>query len=381
MTRPTAAVLTPRGRGAVASIRVCADRLCDFPLDELFLAANQKPLSEQPVGRVVFGRWGRDPGEEVVLCRTAETTVEIHCHGGDAAAGRILTDLQRAGCRIVAWQEQETAHACLFATECHAALANAPTLRTANHLLEQCSGTLGAALQKLQYDIGTVPDGAGDALAAIDALLIWASFGLHLTVPWKVVILGRPNVGKSSLLNALAGFTRAIVFDQPGTTRDVVATETAFQGWPVRLIDTAGIRETSCALEAEGIDLGQSAAAIADCRLVVIDASQPLLPEDFELLAASPGALVIAHKADLPDVWQNRIPAGALRVSSLTGTGIETLIKRIVETLVPDVPPAGTAIPVTRRQVELLRRGRAFLVEGNRGGFRQTVAEIVSATQ
>ena len=375
---PMAAVMTPRGRGAVASIRVHGGAARFDQIDgALFCAANQKSLAEQPVGRIVFARWGSEPVEDVVLCRRSEATIDIHCHGGDAAVRRILSDIARAGCQIVSWQELVTADACLFATECHEALANAPTLRTANLLFDQSAGTLRRAIKQLQTCLATEPRATSDSLSQIDALLAWADFGRHLTVPWKVVILGRPNVGKSSLLNALAGYARAIVFDQPGTTRDLVTAETAFDGWPVRLVDTAGIRQAECALESAGIARARDEAASADCRLVVVDTSQPPRPADFELLAVWPGAIAVAHKADCPDAWHDRLPRGAVRVSSLTGIGIDALIERIAATLVPCVPAAGTAIPVTARQAELLDRARQALVEADQDGWHKAISQLL----
>jgi len=373
-----AAVMTPRGRGAVASIRVRGDcSLFERDGAALFRSANGKPLAAQPPGRVVFGRWGSAPGEEVVACRPDQATVDIHCHGGDAAIGRILQDLERIGFLTVPWQELLVAEACLFATECREALANALTLRTANILLAQNSGTLRAAIEDVQKYLLAEQGEAAEGLARIDALLEWAEFGRHLTIPWNVVILGRPNVGKSSLLNALAGFARAIVFDQPGTTRDLVTAETAFQGWPVRLVDTAGIRDAADALESAGIALARREAASADCRLIVVDTSRPPEPEDLELLTAWPWAIVVAHKSDLPDVWQDRLPEGALRVSSLAGTGVENLIEAIAEQLVRREPPDGTAIPVAARQVALLAQARQALLAGDRDGCRTAISQIL----
>ncbi len=198
------------------------------------------------------------------------------------------------------------------------------------------------------------------ALSRLDALLEWAEFGLHLTSPWKVVIVGRPNVGKSSLLNALAGFSRSIVYDQPGTTRDLVTAEIALRGWPVQLVDTAGLRDSTCALESAGIGLAREQFAQADCRLIVVDTSQAPEPEDFELLAAWPKAIVVAHKADLADVWGDPHCARSHgRFLRLQAAESEALADLIAGSLVPRVPESGTPIPVTCRQVELLQRARA----------------------
>lgn len=378
--RPLAALCTPRGRAAVASIRLHGGcDLLDQPGRELFFAANGKPLHEQAPRRIVFGHWGRGLREEVVVCRRDDRTTDIHCHGGDAAVRKVVADLERAGCQIVAWQDLATAVSGLFAAECLEALTRAPTLRTANLLLEQYSGVLHDALESLRSCLEQTDPDTAAALSQLDALLEWAEFGLHLTAPWKVVIVGRPNVGKSSLLNVLAGFARSIVFDQPGTTRDIVTAEIALRGWPIQLADTAGLRNSDCALESAGIGLAREQMALADCRLIVVDTSQPPEPEEFELRGAWPNALVVAHKADLADVWGNRIPAPAWRVSSLTGSGVEALAEAIAESLVARIPEPGTPIPVTGRQVELLHRAKAALAEGDTAACRAAIDGILAS--
>ena len=448
-TPPTAAVLTPVGRGAVATIRVVGDlSQLDDAAVPLFRAANGRALSQQELRRIAFGRWGREDAEEIVVSRLSDETLELHCHGGDAAVRRILDDLQRAGCAVMSCQSQRASRGESFDAECLDALSRATTWRTAEILLEQSNGLLRAALERLRNSCPLSPRlggegarvrgpngedtinsssgsplespphpnplphkaggegtgerqsrtagtgeeshshplptcvssddraGRGDRMAELNALLAWADFGLHLTRPWSVVLTGRPNVGKSSLINRLLGYERAIVFDQPGTTRDVVTGETAFDGWPVLLADTAGLRDATEELEAAGIALARQRLATADLRVVLIDLGEPPTPDDERLLAEWPDAIVVAHKCDRPDRWLGQLVANALRVSSSTGEGIDELQRRLVERLVPRVPAPGTAIPISVRQVELLRAARAALAVGDEKAFRVSVASL-----
>ena len=111
------------------------------------------------------------------------------------------------------------------------------------------------------------------AAKIVDQILEYRDVGLHLTMPWRVVIAGPPNVGKSSLMNAIAGYQRAIVSPLPGTTRDVVTITTAINGWPVQIADTAGLRDTVDELESAGIALAGAVVEQADLVIVVSDAS------------------------------------------------------------------------------------------------------------
>ncbi|NOX54055.1 MAG: GTP-binding protein [Planctomycetes bacterium] len=218
----------------------------------------------------------------------------------------------------------------------------------------------------------------------LDDLLRWADFGRHLTEPWSVVLVGRPNVGKSSLINALLGYTRAIVYDQPGTTRDVVSAETAFEGWPLRLSDTAGFRNLTKAsgsaaeLERAGIRRAQEQLRRADCRLLLIDVSQPATEVDRELLDRWPDAIVVAHKADLPLGWDEPLPQGAVRVSSVTGEGLGELIDRIVTQLIPELPSSETPFPITPRQIDCLRRAEKAAGDGDLERCRRCLDECLN---
>ena len=381
----TASLLTPPGRGAVAVIRVHDSALsapsppdpspAALAVDASFVAVNGRPLLEQAINRLCYGHWETDNSrEDVVVCRADDSTIEISCHGGRAAVTRILDSLKRAGASTEDWQTQQAAVTSLFQAELADALSLATTARTAAILADQASETLNHALNAL---LPLAPDQLADEL---DELLARSQFGLHLTQPWRVVLAGRPNVGKSTLINSLLGYTRAIVFDQPGTTRDVVTGQTAFDGWPFQLADTAGIRNTTDQLEQAGIDRARRTVDNADLVCLLLDTSQPATIEDHQLLAEfhpaethrpdnaavpPPPPIIVAHKTDLPDRWTEPQPDDALRVSSTTGDGIEQLIQRIVQTLILSVPAAGIAVPVSRRQIQWLEQARAALAAGD----------------
>src|SRR5207244_3542080 len=151
----------------------------------------------------------------------------------------------------------------------------------------------------------------------------FAPVGRHLVEPWKVVVAGAPNVGKSSLVNALAGYQRAVVSEVAGTTRDAVSVQLAFDGWPVELTDTAGLRDAE-GLEAEGIERARRVLAEADLVLWVVDGAEEWLefPEDSleeKLGLPRVGYLLVVNKIDVKhEAWINAVP-GLHHVSAATG--------------------------------------------------------------
>ena len=360
-TTPTASLITPIGRGAVATIMVRGAASLFDAVPPLFAAANGKSVALQPVNRVCFGRWGTDTAEteDVVICRVSEQTTEIHCHGGTAAAERIQRDLAERGVPAVDWEQQLAIDgASTVEIEIMRALTRSTTPRTAKILLEQ------QAL--LVPELRSLPELQADELKSrLDRLLHWSRFGLKLTEPWQVVLCGLPNVGKSSLINALLGYTRSIVFDQPRTTRDVLTAEAAFDGWPVELSDTAGLREQGDVIESIGVERARHRLENADLSIVVIDRSNAPEGEVLHLINANPDALLVANKCDLGDAWGQSLPGEAIVVSSLRGDGVETLASHIANRLVPIAPPAGTPLPVTQRQVDLLRDAREAVDRGD----------------
>jgi tRNA modification GTPase len=345
--------LTPPGRGAVASLRIEGSAGVDL-LAGLFsaghpLAGRDRPLAEIPLRQIVVGRLG---GEEVVLSRISEEVIEIHCHGGSAAVARLEDLLVECGCCKVSWQDWiARQEADPLAAAARLALAEARTTRTAAILLDQYNGALRTAFEQIE-----TARQAGDSAAArrqIDALLAHAATGLHLTRPWQVVVAGRPNVGKSSLINAIAGYQRAIVHNLPGTTRDIVSLQTALDGWPVEISDTAGLRESDDPIEQAGIELALDRIATADLAVLVFDSSLPWTEANQALVDAHPAALLVDNKSDLPPAPGPR-PA-ALLVSSAASAGVDELCQEIAWRLVPHPPPSGAAVPFLSEHIEQIR--------------------------
>lgn len=345
----TVALLTPPGRGAVATIRVTGD-VSQFLWESIpFQAANGKNLLDQPLGRIVFGHWGRTAAEDVVVCRTSVDELEIHCHGGVSAAQRIMDDLNATPIPTVDWQTQATVRCGVLVGDCRWALSQATTLRTAEILLDQEIAWRQFAARTAEFARQLDWDKLRNE---IDSALSWAQLGRHLVEPFQVVLTGPPNVGKSALMNALVGYQRAVVFDQPGTTRDVVTAETAFDGWPVRLIDTAGLRDEATGLEAAGIELARQQLTQADLLLRVFDVSGSETPQ------VDPQSVIVANKVDLVRDQARGQQSNTVTVSAITGVGIDTLIATIVGRLVPRNPDVGTLVPFNERQRGWLSRLR-----------------------
>lgn len=373
-----ASVLTPPGRGAVAVVSAGGERAI-AAVDAHFTAANGRPIAEQTIERIVFGHWQDDGGhqEEAVVCRTSANEIEVHCHGGPVAVQRVTQHFAEAGCRIIPWQEWiEKNTPDPITAEALVALAAATTLKTSALLLQQHGGVLKSELQRIQQLIEL--NQQAEAQERVSKLLQRVPFGLHLIKPWRVVIAGRPNVGKSSLINALAGFERAIVYDQPGTTRDVVSTVTALDGWPVALSDVAGLRETGEPLEAAGIAKAREAIAAADLVLWVVEvggASEAEINREINELVGqrlTSAALMVLNKCDRLDEStqatrhgftqaQMKMSGPELLISALTGEGLPRLMDAIVGYLIPEVPKPDDPVPFTQRQADGLARLAAEL--------------------
>jgi tRNA modification GTPase len=350
-------LLTPPGSGAIATVEVSGPRAWDVART-LFRPAG-RPLPETPeLHRFSFGTLGEGTGDEVILVVTAVdslpsgdgslspgeprpqgsgSTVEVHCHGGRQVVRWVIEQFVSLGC-----VESKPTAGDPGAFEL---LQHAPTLRTAGILLDQLHGVFDLTVRRIL---------ASPALVGLDELARFAPIGRHLVEPWKVVVAGAPNVGKSSLVNALAGYQRAVVSEVAGTTRDAVGVQLALDGWPVELIDTAGLRDAE-GLEAEGIARAKRVLSEADLVLWVMDGSEHPVTD----VRDSPGLLVVWNKSDL-----SHSERPGLNVSAKTGSGIPALTSEIVRLLVSDPPSPGAAVPYSSQLADRVQAAQSALTAG-----------------
>jgi tRNA modification GTPase len=402
-----AAIATAPGTGAVGVVRVSGPRSYDVA-DAVFEPLSGKRPSAVGPGRVLFGRVvaGAEVVDEALLLTfraprsyTGQDVVEVQTHGGPAVLRRVLELCLEAGARA-AGPGEFTLRAFLNGrmdlaqAEAVLDLVNASSEAARRNAAGGLTGALSRRIGEVQTDVTAayaelqagfdypeegVPEARLQeplrrALRRVDELLATAEAGRLTREGARLALLGRPNAGKSSLLNALLGYQRSLVSDVPGTTRDYLEAQLVIAGVPVTLVDTAGIRDAADALEASGVVMAREMAERADLRVLVLDASAPLGSEDLELLrafaAGTPDAgraraVVVASKADLPPAWGPAdlpLPDGvpAVAASAVTGQGLEELRATLGDQLVGDA--AGAELWVGNdRHVEALRRARAAI--------------------
>lgn len=377
-------LLTPKGRGAIATIALTGKGALGA-LCRRFKPATGRELTAHSAGRAAYGRFHSTAtsNEDIVIGICADNDVEIHCHGGDAAAGAICEALVADGGKVVSaadWVKR--AENDEIAADALLALGDVRTERAAGILLDQYRG----ALRQRFTEIGRFLE-VGELTTAgieIDKLLQKADFGLHLTQPWKVVLAGRPNVGKSSLMNALLGYERSIVWWEPGTTRDALTATTAIDGWWVELCDVAGLRQTSERLEATGVARAERQLAHAELVIFVCDVTEAWDEEFYQdctqqlnVAGVHRRVMIVHNKCDLL-VQPNRGRPAGVATSALKGEGLVQLCKEIVKTLIPSIPDAGEAVPFTSLQVDSLQTASTDLRRGNVAAAQLSIKKMIS---
>lgn len=334
--------LTGHGRGAICVLGLSGEAVFDA-LSAKFQPVNKKPPVRQSFRKPIYGHWGV---EDVIVRIHDTSSAEIHCHGGDFAKQKIIQDLQALGFILTTPPSSSEVQSTTVAA--HIALAKATTRKTAAILMWQTEGVLDRAFLDIESAIDHKE--FDQAKRQINQLKDWSSLGQHLTHPWKIAVAGAPNAGKSSLINRMVGYGRSIVFDQPGTTRDLVTVETAIDGWPVQLIDTAGLRESSDPIEQQGVALSEQAVSQADLLIEVIDSTNPVACFESK---ANLNHLVVLNKCDVVHCeWEN----AQVTLSAVTGEGLDRLLLEVSSRLVSEMPPDRTPVPFTPSHFERLQR-------------------------
>lgn len=372
-----AALATASGRSALAVVRisgrdafVAARRILGWAADAPTPArqAILAPFHEADGTPIDRGLVTFFPGP---ASYTGEDLVEFSCHGGQLVPGQLLAALFAAGARL-ATPGEFTRRAVLngkidlIQAEAIGDLVDATTRAQGRGALRQLDGGLSARLNDLRqqlvdllallsYDIdfpeeddgpvdrGTIQARLGSARAGIEALLGTAHLGERVRRGALVVLAGRPNAGKSSLFNALLRVERALVTEVPGTTRDTIEADLDLDGWPVRLADTAGLRDSTDRIERLGIAVSRKYLAAADLTLLCVEAGRRLDDEEASLAAGS-STLVVRTKADLHPA------ADGLLVSATTGAGLPALVRAVVDRLFGEVERFADLEPMLTRE-------------------------------
>jgi tRNA modification GTPase len=403
------AIATPPGRGGLGVVRLSGPDAARVARE---ISDVREPLAARhaTLATVEGATGARD---QAVLTYfpaphsyTTEDVVEISAHGSPLLLRSIVGACLERGARL-AEPGEFTLRAFLggridlVQAEAVRDLVDAVTPLQARAAFDQLEGTLTQALSAIDaslFDLTTRleasldfpdegyhfvdPDGAAREIEALEVaiatILRDARRGRLVREGAHVVIAGRPNAGKSSLFNALAGAGRAIVTEVPGTTRDLLTETVEIEGIPVTLVDTAGVRATAAdAVEAEGIARAHAARSVAELLVVVLDRSRPLNAEDRALLeeADRTRSVIVANKADLDAAWDPVESAPrALAACAVSGAGLDD-VRRAMGRALSDGEPRRDAPAITNvRHVELLNRAGRALARGA-GAARERAPE------
>lgn len=337
--------------------------------------------------RVYYATWSAASdstgAEQVVICRSSELQVEVHCHGGKAICEALLQAMVDGGAKRISAQDWPSDLAGSPRVQAERALQEAPTDLAASVLLDQLNGALCAALEGLEESLksASVAQPTADQepiLREVDSLLAAGEFGQHLCRGWRIVLAGPPNVGKSSLINALVGQEKLIVHDQPGTTRDWTESGAVIGGWPVQLTDTAGIRRSEDEIETAGVIKAKELVHSSDLLVLVVDATQGWQPIHDELASVDVRRLICWNKMDRAQVEPKSTDRGlpSTLASCVGQPGIRELLISIEQQLFADAPSPGSAVPFNAEQMSGLALVRTFAERGDYSKARDCIAGL-----
>lgn len=383
-----AAISTPPGRGGIGIVRLSGPHALSIA-QKLIRARGPLEHARVRLAEIPDPETGHTIDEAVVTyfarphSYTGEDLVEVAAHGSPVILEMLVRLALRGGARLARpgeFTERAFLGGRLDLTQAEAVrdLIEAQTLYQARVAAEQMGGALSRRVQPAKQelvelialleagidfaedDVAVTPN--EDIVLRIDAvsaalgeLARSFEYGRMVQQGLRLAIVGRPNVGKSSLFNRLLEKERAIVTAVPGTTRDVVTERLSLGGIPVDLVDTAGLRETMDEAEAIGVRKAREVLADADVVLVMLEAAVPLREDERQLMASLEGrrALVVRNKCDLPGAeGDDGVPLPSLRVSALTGEGLQSLREALAETVRNPAGEGESGILTSLRQFE-----------------------------
>ncbi|HLA49909.1 MAG TPA: tRNA uridine-5-carboxymethylaminomethyl(34) synthesis GTPase MnmE [Thermodesulfovibrionia bacterium] len=432
-----AAISTPLGHSGIGIVKISGKDAIKIA-DKIFLSPKNKTLKQIPSHRIIYGHIinpvrkqdslsnGVNSNKEIIdealisVMRsphtyTKEDVVEINCHGGPVPLRRILELVLKNGARLAEpgeFTRRAFLNGRIDLAQAEAVLdvINAMTEQSQKTAVEQLRGGLSKKIEAIKeklieltafveayidfpeediepMSLTGMKEQALKIQQSLRELIESSHYGMILREGLKTAIIGRPNVGKSSLLNALLEQDRAIVTEVPGTTRDVIEDYLNIQGLPVKIMDTAGIREVEDIAEKEGVKRSLFAMKDADLALIVLDGSKDLHNTDRELIEKSnpQNTILVINKIDLPQkiklktiemkhskvrtkAYENQIPPHptltkgegrdfqTVKISALKGTGLNELKDKILEAVLHGKPANGSDIVTNIRHVHALEK-------------------------
>ena len=326
-----------------------------------FVDSHFEAGSTKGTGGLAYGRLmdGDEVVDECLIIRKSDH-VRLMLHGGRAIEARMQRLVEGAGIFIES-DAMESRRKSLVEAEANGALQKARSVQTVLFLATVMQGSLVREVEGIRRFLAANPSlHVAPAASRLESLIQRAPFGCALLESPRIGVFGRPNVGKSTLFNALLGVERTLVHDTPGTTRDAVEAPVEWSGFPFRLIDTAGMREAETVVEAEGVQRAGALRDEVDLSIVVLDSSDEALVDE------DPCSIIVMNKVDrLTDTERHALQQehpGWIFTSALEATGLSDLRGRVVFRSVFAGPTVREMpSPFTRRQLSLLQRARQCL--------------------